>query len=189
MARRQAEKRQMTREEIKSSAYKLIGEVGYDKATVDMITEEAGYSKGSFYLNWSNKEELLVEIFNDLIQEFDKLSSSNLRKAKNKEEFLNLIVQYHKKTVQDNAYVNIFVEIIHQAKSNDLFKEKILSSFVMFDKSIEDNISTITKRESEIKRGFLVMLIVLGSINLKCLGFDEFCEDVILKFYDIIMEK
>ena len=50
------------REAILRAAMTLIGEVGYDRATVEAIAHRAGVSKPTIYRRWPNgKEEIVVE--------------------------------------------------------------------------------------------------------------------------------
>lgn len=56
------EARQYTRDEILASARRLFGEHGYRATSLEQIAEEAGYSKGAVYSNWSGKEALFLEV-------------------------------------------------------------------------------------------------------------------------------
>jgi AcrR family transcriptional regulator len=50
-----------TRARIREAANKLFLEQGVDDTTVDQIVAEAGVSKGTFYLYFERKEDLLLE--------------------------------------------------------------------------------------------------------------------------------
>jgi AcrR family transcriptional regulator len=51
-----------TLEKLVDAALLLFGEAGYERATVDRICAEAGYSKGAFYAHFKSKEELFLQI-------------------------------------------------------------------------------------------------------------------------------
>lgn len=51
-----------TLEKLVDAALRLFGEAGYERASVDRICAEAGYSKGAFYAHFKSKEELLLHI-------------------------------------------------------------------------------------------------------------------------------
>ncbi len=50
-----------TREKIRDVANQLFLELGFDGTTVDAIVEAAGVSKGTFYIYFKRKEDLLLE--------------------------------------------------------------------------------------------------------------------------------
>lgn len=51
-----------TLEKLVDAALHLFGEAGYERATVDRICAEAGFSKGAFYAHFKSKEELFLHI-------------------------------------------------------------------------------------------------------------------------------
>jgi AcrR family transcriptional regulator len=63
MARLTREESQMlTRERLLDAAMQVFASNGYEGASVDRIAEQAGYSKGAVYSNFSSKEELFLEL-------------------------------------------------------------------------------------------------------------------------------
>lgn len=56
------EKRQETKEKLLRSAEQLFNQGGYEKASVDLIAENAGFSKGAFYSNFESKEAIFLEL-------------------------------------------------------------------------------------------------------------------------------
>ena len=57
-----AEHQAQTRAALVDAAARVFVQRGFQGATVDAITEEAGYSRGAFYSNFQTKEELLAEV-------------------------------------------------------------------------------------------------------------------------------
>jgi AcrR family transcriptional regulator len=60
--RRQKERSALTRERILSSAQKIFVRDGFEAAKLEDIASDAGYTRGSFYRNFTNKEELFVAV-------------------------------------------------------------------------------------------------------------------------------
>jgi len=56
-------KAERTKESIYLSAITLFREKGFDRVTVEEITQAAGTSKGSFYTYFSTKSDIIVEAF------------------------------------------------------------------------------------------------------------------------------
>jgi AcrR family transcriptional regulator len=56
------ESRLETRTRLLESAAQLFARGGYEGASVDLIAESAGYSKGAFYSNFESKEAVFLEL-------------------------------------------------------------------------------------------------------------------------------
>src|SRR3984957_20056068 len=56
------ESRLETRTRLLDSAAQLFARGGYEGAAVDLIAENAGYSKGAFYSNFESKEAIFLEL-------------------------------------------------------------------------------------------------------------------------------
>jgi AcrR family transcriptional regulator len=55
-----AEQREKTRGCLVEAAMKVFSRRGYDKASLDEVAEEAGFTKGAVYSNFKGKEDLLL---------------------------------------------------------------------------------------------------------------------------------
>lgn len=55
-------KRRQTRARLLDAAYDVFREVGLGAATVDMIVERAGFTRGAFYSNFDSKSDLFVAL-------------------------------------------------------------------------------------------------------------------------------
>ena len=63
MARLTREESQaLTREKLLRSSADVVARDGYEGASVERIAEEAGFSKGAFYSNFSSKEDVLLHL-------------------------------------------------------------------------------------------------------------------------------
>ena len=50
------------RQKLLDSAFEIVSKYGYEGASVDRISEEAGFSKGAFYSNFTSKEDILQHL-------------------------------------------------------------------------------------------------------------------------------
>jgi AcrR family transcriptional regulator len=57
-----AQSRQQTRARLLAAAAELFAEQGVNGASVEQIAERAGYSRGAFYANFDDKDELVLEL-------------------------------------------------------------------------------------------------------------------------------
>jgi AcrR family transcriptional regulator len=70
------ERRRLTREQSRSqtrarlieAAAEVLGEKGFYGASVEEITERAGFSRGAFYSNFDNKEDLFLAVLDTHIE-------------------------------------------------------------------------------------------------------------------------
>lgn len=60
-----AEKQAQTRSALIDAAETMFLRAGFDGASVESITAEAGYTRGAFYSNFDSKEQLFVELLQD----------------------------------------------------------------------------------------------------------------------------
>jgi AcrR family transcriptional regulator len=56
------EQRTLTRAKLIDAALQLFSTSGYEHATVDDISQAAGYSKGAYYFHFSTKDDILLEL-------------------------------------------------------------------------------------------------------------------------------
>ncbi len=64
-----AEKQARTRTELIGAAAKVFARRGYDRASVEEIAEEAGYSHGAVYSNFAGKADLFLAVFEEYMAE------------------------------------------------------------------------------------------------------------------------
>lgn len=56
------EQRAVTRQRLVDAAGRVFCRVGFEAAPIDVIAEEAGFSRGAFYSNFESKDELFVDL-------------------------------------------------------------------------------------------------------------------------------
>ena len=59
-------RREQTRARLLAAAHEIFGEVGMDAASVEMICERAGFTRGAFYSNFESKDELFLALITQL---------------------------------------------------------------------------------------------------------------------------
>ena len=60
--------REQTRQRLLDAALRIFASNGFERATIDEIVREAGFSKGAFYVHFESKEDLFWEIFRQRIE-------------------------------------------------------------------------------------------------------------------------
>ncbi|MFC1552669.1 TetR/AcrR family transcriptional regulator [Candidatus Latescibacterota bacterium] len=82
LSRRERERAQH-RKEIMDAAIKVFAEKGYHEATLEEISQEAEFSKGALYLYFSNKEDILFSILEDMFEGLERFFSNILTGERN----------------------------------------------------------------------------------------------------------
>ncbi|HEX4564801.1 MAG TPA: helix-turn-helix domain-containing protein [Solirubrobacteraceae bacterium] len=59
------EKQAHTRECLMHSAARVFAQRGLEQASIDEVAEQAGFTKGAFYANFKNKEELFLAMLDE----------------------------------------------------------------------------------------------------------------------------
>ena len=60
-----------TRKRLYATAEALFTRYGFDNVSVDRIVEEAGLAKGTFYVHFKTKDDLLTSLISDYVRKVD----------------------------------------------------------------------------------------------------------------------
>lgn len=125
MARLTREQSQaQTREKLLASAQEMVGLHGYEGASVDRIAEEAGYSKGAFYSNFSNKEDIFLQLLeynagNDVI-ELEKL----LGKHEDPHQVIDALSKWANLRSKNHRWGVLAIELMRRARRDETISER-----------------------------------------------------------------
>lgn len=128
--------------EILEAARRIIGRFGYEGTTIDRVADEARIAKGTIYLYFPNKEELLHSAVVEGIRDLNKeLAAGDDSAAPGIQRVANLI----------RAMFRI------QRSHEDFFKALILDSrFVSFEAG--------DRREEELRKVYLGMIDYVAKV-------------------------
>lgn len=98
----------LTKKKIFDTTVLLIKKKGYNKITIREICQTAEISVGTFYLYFLSKDDILLDIYNRLLQELPKYTES-LTALSDTEQVLSI--------------VSYFLEQLHTAFEKDLIRE------------------------------------------------------------------
>ena len=136
------EKRQETKEKLLRSAEQLFNQGGYEKASVDLIAENAGFSKGAFYSNFESKEAIFLEL----------LEASKRRKIEGleylvaqempAEELLSAIRSYQGGPDSDFDFAQLAVEFQLQASRDATFAK----AFAKLNRNYRDSLIGVLEK-------------------------------------------
>ena len=75
---RHQKRRERTRNQLIHSALELVLESGYDTLTIQNITDRADLGRGTFYIHFRDKEEIVWQIIKDGLDEADRKARENV---------------------------------------------------------------------------------------------------------------
>jgi len=115
--------------QVKSFALKAIVDKGYHGATISYIAKQSGVSDGYLYRHYSNKNELVIELFKETMGYFHTLIF-NLIESENKiSEILKKSFQFLADTSSETPEKTAFIFIMDH-DHNFAFPEVIKDNFV-----------------------------------------------------------
>lgn len=98
-----------TRERIVSSAVDLFATQGYDATSVAQVIERAGLTKGGFYHHFASKDDLLYEVYGDLIaRQLEQMDAILARRLPAAETLRALIVDLVESTAASAQRAIVF---------------------------------------------------------------------------------
>ncbi len=114
----------LTKDALFESAIKLFKEKGYDKVTVEDITNLAGTAKGSFYTYFRTKSDIIIEEFRT-IDDFYRGFSKNLKRYEGSKAKILAFTRAQMRYVRDK----VGIETLKLLYANNIMEpntEKIL---------------------------------------------------------------
>src|SRR5271166_3384119 len=122
------ESKEVTRMRLVEAAEKLFLRKGFEDASVDEISEMAGYSRGAFYSNFKDKEQMFLAVIDrrqpkPLDDIFQQVSEPGERIAAVREWFSNqwrvkdliaLRIEFTRKAIRDRSLRKHLAEVRRQ---------------------------------------------------------------------------
>lgn len=123
-------RREETKDRLLNSAFSVFATHGYERATIDEIVHQAGFSKGAFYVHFQSKEDLfwamlegrIAHLQDTMRQALDTTQSV----AENQRRVLEAVFALDKK---DPHWPALFVEFVAHAARNDRVREKLYEMY------------------------------------------------------------
>jgi AcrR family transcriptional regulator len=119
-------RREETRQKLLESAFSVFATHGYERATVDEIVREAGFSKGAFYVHFESKEDLFWAMLEGRVANLQDTIREALDTtqpvADNERRILEAVFALDK---NDKHWPALFVEFVAHAARNERVREKL----------------------------------------------------------------
>jgi AcrR family transcriptional regulator len=133
------EKQARTRSSLLKSAAKVFCRHGMDRASIDQVAENAGYTKGAFYANFRNKEELFLAMLDDRfeqrIQEVERAFADSEESPP--DQARHAAGDFARSLRADPEVARLFLEFFAYALRNESFRDELITRFATLRKRIE----------------------------------------------------
>jgi AcrR family transcriptional regulator len=133
------EKQAKTRSSLMKSAAKVFCRHGMDRASIDQVAEDAGYTKGAFYANFKSKEELFLamldERFEQRIEEVERAFSDADESPP--EQARHAAADFARSLHADPEVARLFQEFYTYAIRDDSFREELITRFTTLRERLE----------------------------------------------------
>jgi AcrR family transcriptional regulator len=123
------ESRALTRAKLLASAREVVAREGYENASVDRIAEEAGFSKGAFYSNFSSKEEIVLELLEaHSLQEVADIAGL-LGDVSDPQQMIDIICEWSLARSSDPSWGLLALELFRRARRDATSGERHANLF------------------------------------------------------------
>ena len=124
------EKQAHTRSCLMKAAAKVFAQRGLQQASIDEVAEEAGFTKGAFYANFKNKEELFLamldERFEERLGEIERVMASD---DCPEEQARQAGDDFTRAVVADQEWERLFFEFSAYAARNEDFRQELVTRY------------------------------------------------------------
>jgi AcrR family transcriptional regulator len=140
------EKQAQTRECLMHSAASVFARRGLEQASIDEVAEHAGFTKGAFYANFKNKEELFLamldERFAKRIEDIEHVVASEGSAAQKARRGGD---RFARMLAADPEWERLFFEFSAYAARDEDFREELVTRY----RSMRDKIAAALGADSD----------------------------------------
>ncbi|MEH7224021.1 helix-turn-helix domain-containing protein [Bacillus sp. JJ1566] len=127
---------------IMEKALELFAKQGFEATSVQQITDQCGISKGAFYLSFKSKDELIIALIDQFMEQVFTDIDHVVREQKDEK---NLLFEYYYVSFQSFKQHTDFANILMKEYTQSL-NEKLILKMHNFDKLINSTILLLIDR-------------------------------------------
>jgi AcrR family transcriptional regulator len=121
------EQRKLTRAKLIDAALELFSTSGYEHATVDDISREAGYSKGAYYFHFSTKDDILMELLRMWTEDRSRVLAASEGEASTVEGLCDVLTTFF--SYDEKRWPATLLEFWSQALRNDDVSKRLTQAY------------------------------------------------------------
>ena len=121
--------RALTRAKLLASAREVVAREGYESASIDRIAEEAGFSKGAFYSNFSSKDEIFLELLETHSMHDVTEIAALLEGVNDPGQMIEVISDWASARSSDTSWGLLALELFRRARRDATFSDRHANLF------------------------------------------------------------
>ena len=102
------------------SAVITIAENGYHQCQVSKIAKQAGVADGTIYLYFKNKEDILISLFQEKLEQFVQSVMPIIQEKSTAEEKLLMLIENHYKILASDHHLAVVTQLELRQTNRDL---------------------------------------------------------------------
>jgi AcrR family transcriptional regulator len=135
------------KKDIMRFAVEVFGKYGYKAATMNEISDTAGYAKGSLYVYFKNKRDLFLEVVNVILNDIEKIIEESFVQSNAKqcmEKYFENLSDYF--NANRSAY-ELLMREVYTLQKGELEKENPVLSrrIIQLNRMIAQKLSSLIK--------------------------------------------
>jgi AcrR family transcriptional regulator len=148
MAKRmtRAERAARTRELLMRAASKVCAKHGLERASIDEVAEEAGFTKGAFYSNFRSKEELFLAMLDEHFgAKLDELDRRMAEEGEIGEQAREAAIDFAHQVSSEPDWVRLYFQFGARAARDDEFRAELVTR----TRALRSRFADIVRRRAE----------------------------------------
>lgn len=143
--------RERTRQRLLDAALQIFARNGFERATVDHIVREAGFSKGAFYVHFESKEDLFWEMLRERIEARKETLQNAIEPGISvAENQRRLLETFFDAPSSDPLSAAVYYEFMAHAMRNEMVRARMAEFYADWHAFVVDALKLA--RETEIVR-------------------------------------
>ena len=146
-------KSEKTRNILHQTAMRLIDQLGYEKATIQLICQESNVSVGTFYNYYDSKEAVVAEFSRKNDELFDQIVRMSLKEEKGIEDYIRRYFAYYA-DLNEQAGTSLYMRTTRK-KNLDMRSEQIRPMYTVLEEFLRDR-----QKENKVRSDIHVVTMV-----------------------------
>jgi AcrR family transcriptional regulator len=159
---RHARRRLQTRKLLIQTTLQLVLEKGYDAISIQDITDRADLGRGTFYIHFKDKEEVVWTAFQELFQELEREAHGQLDRSMPQVEYYGLLNLFRHAEKNRDLYRVMFGErgsAVLTGRMQDYLAKVFLYDIRNSPQRFEPNFNLPEEFEAQLLTGMITRLI------------------------------
>jgi len=141
-----AQRAARTRELLMAAASKVCARHGLERASIDEVAEEAGFTKGAFYANFRSKEELFLAMLDERFAErLRKLDRALSEEGELGHQVRTAASDFAHDLADDPEWVRLYFQFAAHAARDEGFRAELVTR----ERALRARMADIVRRRTE----------------------------------------